>query len=204
METTVKEQKIDLTKTDKLYYKATKEPLLLELPPIHYLSLKGMGAPEGSRFKASLEAIYPVAYAVKFYHKSLGQDFVVPKLGGQWWSEEQSFEDTPREDWHWNLLIRMPDFVEKEVVEDCVATVIRKKGVKVASEIHLDTLEEGKCVQVLHKGSYEEEEKTIAKLMSFVHENGFELNGHHHEIYITDPMRTSEERLKTIIRYPVQ
>jgi hypothetical protein len=34
-------------------------------------------------------------------------------------------------------------------------------------------------------------------------ENGLTENGHHHEIYLSDPRRTAPEKLKTVIRQPV-
>jgi hypothetical protein len=38
------------------------------------------------------------------------------------------------------------------------------------------------------------------KLHSYIKENGYELTGKHHEIYLSDPRRTAPEKLKTILR----
>ena len=35
-------------------------------------------------------------------------------------------------------------------------------------------------------------------------EQGLELHGRHHEIYLSDPRRVPPERLKTILRHPVR
>ena len=40
--------------------------------------------------------------------------------------------------------------------------------------------------------------------MEFIDENDLEVNGYHHEIYLSDPRRTAEEKLKTILRYAVK
>ena len=66
------------------------------------------------------------------------------------------------------------------------------------------TIHEKMAVQVLHLGSYENEKESIEKIMSFIMENGLEINGHHREIYLSDPMKTPEEKLRTILRYAVK
>ena len=40
--------------------------------------------------------------------------------------------------------------------------------------------------------------------MKVIKENGFEMADEHKEIYLTDPRKTSEEKLRTIIRYAVK
>ena len=49
----------------------------------------------------------------------------------------------------------------------------------------------------------EGERPTIERLHAFAHENGYELRGKHHEIYLGDPRRTKPERLKTVLRQPI-
>jgi hypothetical protein len=60
------------------------------------------------------------------------------------------------------------------------------------------------CAQLLHVGPYDTEKPTIERLHAFIGEQGFQLRGKHHEIYLNDPRRTAPEKLKTIIRQPVQ
>src|SRR6218665_1206584 len=123
--------KLDLTKKYKTYYTAKPYPEILSLPETTYLSIVGKGDPNTSVFTDKLEALYPVAYAIKFMTKSRGKDFTVPKLEGLWWydSEEHSMSETPqkvsRSDWQWRLLIRMPEFVTKELMIQAIDTVVR-------------------------------------------------------------------------------
>lgn len=200
-----KMEKTNLIKTDAQYYKASKQPRLLELEDKNYISLKGNGAPESERFMNSIKALYPVAYDIKRQYQKKNQDFVVPKMEAFWWVEgEKPFDETAREDWYWEVLIRLPDFVEKEAVESSVQSVVSKKGNPLVSEIYFKKIPAHKCVQMLHLGSYEDEKPTIDKMFKFMQENGLEINGYHREIYITDPMKTSVEKLKTILRYAVK
>ncbi len=198
-------EKIDLTKTDKTYYTAKNEPQIVDVTPYRYLMINGVSAPEDPRFLKAIEALYAVAYGVKFLYKSMDKDFVVPKMEGQWWVEgELPFDQTPREEWHWNIVIPMPDFVRDEHVEEAIQSAVDKKDLPQISEVEFRALNEGRSVQILHLGSYEEEGPTLEKLFAFVESNGLEINGYHHEIYISDPRKTQVEKLKTILRYPVK
>jgi hypothetical protein len=53
-------------------------------------------------------------------------------------------------------------------------------------------------------GPYDAERPTIEKLLVFIAEQGLTLCGKHHEIYLSDSRRTAPEKLKSIIRHPVQ
>lgn len=197
--------KLDLTKTDKNYYTAKKDPQLVDVSAYNYLNISGVSAPEAEVFTSAIEALYAVAYGVKFAYKEEGKDFVVPKMEGQWWVEgELPFDQTPREEWHWNIVIPMPEFVSKSVVESAIQQAIAKKGLAQISEVEFKPLNEGKSVQILHLGSYEDEAPTLEKLFAFVAEQGLEINGYHHEIYLSDPRRTESSKLRTILRYPVK
>ncbi|MTI40036.1 hypothetical protein E1140_11065 [Fulvivirga lutimaris] len=197
--------KLDLTKTDKAYYTAKNTPQIIEATPYNYLTINGVCAPEDPVFLNAIEAIYAVAYAIKFTYKEEDKDFVVPKMEGQWWVEGTiPFDQTPRNEWHWNIAIPMPDFVNKSDVEKAIQTTIAKKGSTQISEVQFRPLNEGKCVQILHLGSYEDEAPTLEKLFAFVGEQGLEINGYHHEIYLSDPRKTEAHKLKTILRYPVK
>lgn len=197
--------KINLIKEFPSYYKANGKPVEIEVEPINCLTISGIGAPDGDLFQNSIGAMYAVAYTVKKYCKSDDRDFVVPKLEAFWWVEEGLvFEETPQTDWHWQLMIRMPEFVSNDHVDQAVEEVIKKKQIVLANEVQLKPIHEGRSVQVLHTGSYHEEGPTIEKIMNYVKVNGLQMNGHHHEIYISDPTKTPEEKLKTIIRYAVK
>ncbi len=200
----VLQEKTDLKKVYPKYYRASKKPELLTLEPDHFLSLSGMSAPEDDLFLTGIKAMYAVAYRVKAYYKQLDQDFVVPKLECFWWVESTlPFDQTPRKEWFWELLIRMPGFVEKSIVDDCVSLAIKKTGISMLDEVYFKSIDEGECVQMMHIGSYEEEMPTIEKIQTFLDEKGLEICGRHHEIYISDPFKTPAERLKTILRYTV-
>ena len=197
--------KLDLTKAHPAYYKAKQTPAIEEFSAYDYLTIQGQSAPEDKLFTGAIETIYPVAYAIKFICKGREQDFVVPKMEGQWWVEdERPFEQVPRYAWHWRILIRMPDFVDKSTFATAINN-LKTKGKPIRLEdVKFEKIDEGKCVQMLHIGSYEEEQETIRQIFQKIEEENLRINGHHREIYISNPMRTPAWKLKTIIRYPVK
>ena len=99
-------------------------------------------------------------------------------------------------------MIRVPDFVEEEVLNDLVPRLVEKRGDKV-KEVKLESIYEGLSAQIMHVGPYSEE-IPINKLREWVEEKGYRIRGDHHEIYMSDPRRTKPENLKTIIRTPVE
>lgn len=205
-------EKSDLTKLYKSYYSATETPNIVTFEKIQYLSILGKGDPSLKGFSDAIESLYATAYAIKFIYKALKNDFVVPKLEGLWWYDEElhkglTIDEAPkkvkRSEWEYRLMIRMPDFVTAEVIEQMVANTAAKKLLPKVNDIHLFFLEEGKCVQALHVGPFDKEPETLNRINDFIQSNNFSRNGLHHEIYLSDFRKTSPDKLKTILREPV-
>ena len=199
-------EKIDLYKLHKDHYTAPKQPKLIDVGQARYLAVSGRGEPGGKAFSARVGALYSMAYTMKMTRKFAGQqDYVVCKLEGQWWldDEESNLSDTPPEQWHWKLLIRTPDFVGDDELDGAVQTLLKKGKEEEIRHVKFEALREGLCVQMLHVGPYQQEHETILKMAAFADEQGLEFRGRHHEIYLSDPRRVPPERLKTILRHPV-
>ena len=198
--------KLDLSKADKTYYSATETPALVQFDQLTYLSITNKGAPDGPIFAEATEALYTVAYSVKGICKKGIHDFTVSKLEGLWWVEsDQDALDVPREEWHWKLLIRMPEFVNQEIVEQALANAMaKKKDLEQIHRVTFDHLHEGTCVQMMHIGPYSTEPVTIKKIQAFMHQHGLIQNGLHHEIYLSDPRKVHPSSMKTILRFPVK
>lgn len=198
-------KKLDLTKEYPAYYKVGLDPKIVALDAINYLTIGGQSAPDDQKFTGAIEAIYPLAYGIKGHYKAEGKDFVVAKMECMWWvAPGKDFAKTPREEWFWKIIIRQPKFVDNKVFEKVKEVILTKKKLERIHDVNFEEINEGKCIQVLHLGSYDEEEASIGKIFKLMGENGLQMNGYHHEIYISDPTRTAVENLKTIIRYPVK
>lgn len=196
--------KLDLGKLRQAEYVAPKQPVLLQIKPAQYLAISGQGAPGGAEFTARIGALYAVAFTVKMTRKFAGlQDYVISKLEAQWFFAGNP-ADIPQDQWRWKLLIRTPNFIKTADLTKAVATLLKRKKPPEVKAVKLERIKEGRCVQMLHVGPYEREGETIAKMKTFVASKGLQLAGPHHEIYVSDPRRVSSDRLKTILREPVQ
>ena len=198
-------KKIDLYKEHKAEYAARQRPALINVGSAQYLAVAGQGAPGGDAFGAAIGALYAAAFTIKMTRKFAGlQDYAVCKLEGRYFFKPgQLPADVPKERWKWQLMIRTPEAVKSKDLRQALATLEKRgKGAGV-KDVSLETVTEGRCVQMLHVGPYEREEETIAAMKAFAEERGLAMVGPHHEIYLSDPRRVPPERLKTILREPV-
>lgn len=190
----------------KNLYTSPRKPSIIDVPPGRFLTYTGRGEPGGEEYKSSIGALYTVAYTLKFMSKDRGRDFTVLPLEGLWWFDDpkEFFHDVPRSEWNWKSMIRIPDFVTEKQVEEARVEAKAKKGLEAVDRVMLEEYEEGLSAQIMHIGPYAEEMPTIAELHDFIRKAGYERRGHHHEIYLSDPNRTAPEKLKTLIRQPVE
>lgn len=199
-------EKLDLCRQHKQEYVTAKTPRLVEVGPARYLTITGEGEPGGETFVAKMQAMYGAAFTIKMARKQAGRDYKVCHLEGLWWGKRrgQPFAHLPKEQWNWKLMIRVPEFVGEPDLAEAVAALKKKgKGPDVA-RVRLETIDEGRCVQMLHVGPYATEDVTIEAMTAFVKDQGLSPRGLHHEIYLSDPRRVAPERLRTILRNPVE
>jgi len=199
--------KFDFKKEMKALYKPPKGKFtLVEVPEMNFLMGDGAGDPnDNPQFQAITEALYGLAYTVKFKSKAQGADFVVPPLQGLWWMENmEEFSQERKDEWLWTLMIAMPEWITPEMVAESRHEVAKKKNLPALPQVRFESYDEGLSVQTLYLGAYADEGPTIAAMHAFIAEEGYIPNGKHHEIYIGDPRRTAPEKLKTVIRQPIR
>jgi hypothetical protein len=202
--------KIDLKKEGKtLYAPSAKEVALVEVPTMDFLMADGAGDPNASPdFQAAVEALYSLSYTLKFMiKKGQGIDYAVLPLEGLWWAEDmEAFapETMEKNRWQWTLMIRQPEPVTPDLFDQSREQVKKKKPLPYLARVRWESYAEGLSAQILHIGPFSEETANIQKIHAFVKEQGYDFNGKHHEIYLSDPRRTAPEKLKTVIRQPVQ
>lgn len=206
--------KIDFKKEWKHLYKpSAKEFVTVDVPPMQYLMVDGHGDPNiAQEYKDAIEALYAVAYKIKFASKKeLGKDYAVPPLEGLWWAEDMEAFTTQRDksQWDWTMMIMAPEWITQEMVDQAIETVAKKKDLPALPKLRLETLDEGLCVQILHHGSYDDEAPTLNKLHhEWIPDNGYEMAGKHHEIYVYagDPRKgpVDPAKLRTVLRQPIR
>lgn len=200
--------RIDLKKQWKhLYSPSSQQVSVVDVPPLNFLMVDGAGDPNTSlAYREALEVLYALSYTLKFQvRKRLGLDYVVMPLEGLWWTDDPAaFSLEHREAWKWTAMIAQPEPVTQEWFEEARAEVRARTHLPALDRVRLERYHEGLSAQVLHLGPYAAEGPTIARLHGFIQEHGYELNGRHHEIYLSDPRKTAPERLRTILRQPIR
>ena len=181
----------------------------LELPDRRAVMIDGTGPPGPSAFTPRMPGLYGAAYGLHFALKRRGVVTKVRPLEGLWWTSSgetalASIFDGDRDDWRWRLLIVLPDEATDEEARAALAAARAKLDSSIAPDLRLGELREGRVAQVLHVGPYASEAATIERLHAAVADAGLRLRGKHHEIYLGDPGRTAPERLRTLLRHPVE
>lgn len=205
----------DYKKEYKEFYMPKNKPGFVEVPAINYIAVRGKGNPnvEGSAYQESISLLYAVAFTIKMSKKGDRHidgyfDYVVPPLEGFWWQEGvQGIDYAHKENFQFISVIRLPDFVTKEDFDWAVKETAQKKNCDF-DKVEFWTYNEGRCVQCMHIGPYDNEPETVARMHDFMNSQGYELDINdkrmHHEIYLSDARRTAPEKLKTVIRHPVR
>lgn len=205
----------DFKKEYKELYAPKKGPGIIEVPPVTYVAVRGSGDPneEGGAYQQAIAVLYAISYTIKMSKKGSRQiegytDFVVPPLEGFWWQDAaEGIDYAHKEAFNWIAVIRLPDFVTREVFGWAVEEAAAKKKIDCSIAEYL-RVREGLCVQCLHVGSYDDEPATVEAMDAFAREQGYEIDLSeercHHEVYLSDARKVAADKLKTIVRHPIK
>ena len=209
--------KLDYKKTYKELYQPKTKPSIIEVPEMIFIAVDGEGNPNSCpEYKSAIEVLYGLSYAIKMSKMNGTQpagyfEYVVPPLEGLWQVDGVDFDGmnvTDKDKFKWISMIRQPEFVTEEVFEQAKLVLKKKKPALDLSKARLMKMTEGLCVQIMHKGSYDDEPASIEQMKRFLDENGyiedFSVGRFHHEIYLSDPRKCSTDKLKTVIRHPIK
>jgi hypothetical protein len=197
---------IDVKKTLDSYRATAGEFRILDVPPVQYLMIDGHGDPNTRAYADAIAAIYPVAYKLKFASKKQGRDYVVPPLEALWSAPDMAAFTSRRDKsrWDWTLLNLVPDWVTPADLDEAVRVVAAGNRPPRLDDVRLETLAEGRCVQTLHLGPFDDEGPTLARMHDeFIPGVGLTMTGRHHEIYFSDTRRVAPAKFRTILRQPV-
>lgn len=205
----------DFKKEYKEFYMPKNKPEIITVPKMHYIAVRGTGNPneEGGAYQQAVGVLYAVAYTLKMSYKTDYRiqgffEYVVPPLEGFWWQKGiEGVDYSKKETFHWISVIRLPDFITEEDFKWAVETASKKKKLDCSAAEFL-SIEEGLCVQMMHRGSFDDEPTSVALMDAFLEQNGyvhdFSETRMHHEIYLSDPRKCSPDKLKTVIRHPIK
>lgn len=200
---------IDLKKDLRRLYAAPRDRFVeVDVPTMRYLALDGHGDPDAEpSYAQAVQALYAAAYATRaVFTDRTGTAFVVGPLEGLWSSADPAaFLQGDKGSWDWTMLLPLPPEASDEDAARARATAAAARPQLPVARVRILTLTEGRSLQIMHIGSYDDEAPTLARLHHEVMpERAVTWNGRHHEIYLGDPRRTAPEKLRTILRQPVR
>ncbi len=197
-------------KHEKALYLPKAKPEVIDVPQLNFFTIQGEGHPDSCRFQACVEALYAASYAVRMSHKGEHKpagyfEYTVYPLEGGWDLIDPSKGPGDKNNFKYTLMIRQPDFLTREEAEFFLQQAFQKKGLDTLKEVAFETICEGRCIQMLHLGCYDDEPATFEIMEAFCTEQGLvRISKVHREIYLSDARRVAPEKLKTTLRFNVR
>lgn len=204
--------KYEWRKKEKAIYLPKSKPEVIDVPDFKFITLHGEGAPEEEQFANIVQTLYSLAYGIKMLPKRMEVkpegyfDFTVYPLEGVWDINDEAkkvFDGTiNKEDLVYELMIRQPDYVTEEFYSEILNAVKNKKPNPMLDDVEFKVVSEGRCIQMLHVGKFEDEPASFERMEAFAKEQGLSrLSKVHREIYLTDFRKVAPEKLKTVLRF---
>lgn len=203
-------------KYERILYGVKEKPEIVTVPKQKFIMIKGQGNPNHEDFSERVGVLYSLAYPIKMHFKAKCKkrseedmaytysDYTVYPLEGVWTSSnEMNLLD--KDCFSYTIMIRQPEYITDEIFHTVLESVKKKKPNPLLNEIFFDTIDDGKCVQMLHVGSFDDEPATFAQMDEFAKEHDLVRTYQcHREIYLNDARKTNPEKRKTILRYQVK
>ena len=204
---------------DALYSVRRGKVEFVEVPEMGFVTVGGGGPPGGDAFTDALHALYSVSYSVHFAVKhTIGEAPRVMPLEALWWVEgadaqaimrriaagEASMDESDRDEWRWRAMIVQLPPIERVVIDQAIRDVRAKKDIGALDAVRYERWAEGPSAQIMHVGPYATEQISVVALHKAIADNGVRPRGRHHEIYLGDLRTSAPEKLRTILRQPVQ
>jgi len=202
--------KLEYRKEYKELYVPKKNPVIVSVPAISFITINGTGDPNEEQFALATGALYSLSYAVKMSYKSDNipkgyYDYTVFPLEGVWSLIDKSLPTTDKSNFKYKIMIRQQDFLTTDLFKRFLSETENKKPNIYLDKIEYEEIYEGLCCQMLHLGSYDTEPKNFEMMKQFCNDNGYKrISFKHREIYLSDPRRTEPQKLKTVLRYKVE
>ncbi len=194
-------------KHEKALYLPKNKPEVVVVPKLSFYCIDGSGHPASSEFADCVEALYATSYAVRMSHKGDAPipgyfEYTVYPLEGIWDLIDPSKGPLDKNNFKFTLMIRQPEFLTKKLAADFVERAFRKKKKPAIPNVRFETIEEGRCIQMMHLGSYDDEPASFSEMESFCASEELQRKSKvHREIYLNDARKVAPEKLKTVLRF---
>jgi hypothetical protein len=200
-------------KEEKNIYLPKEKPVLINIPKMKYFVVDGKGDPNNSpEFQDAMQALYSLSYGIRMMPKNGVTpegyyEYTVYPLEGVWDIDDKTkgFSKMDKSNLVYSVMIRQPDFVDNALANDVLEKTKKKKDIKSLDKAKFQEIEDGLCVQMLHIGPYDDEPESFAKMEQFCIDNNLRRKSlTHREIYLSDPRKTDQSKLRTVLRIWVE
>lgn len=200
-------------KSEKGFYLPKNKPELISIPKFKFYTIKGKGNPNDDFFADYIGALYSLSYGIKMSPKQNIApknyfEYTVYPLEGVW-----DIDDDAKKIFNgvidkntlvFTLMMRQPEFVNADFANEIIQRTKKKKPNSLLDKVNFEIIDEGKCVQMLHLGSYDSEPESFKKMELFAQEQRLKRKWLiHREIYLSDARKVSPDKLKTVLRFQV-
>lgn len=197
-------KKYEYDNTLKVLYKSEKkEPFIVDVPKMNYITFIGSGHPSGDDFQEMCNTLFTLSYIIKFkvIRTDKEVDYKVNPLEVSWYLDKSG--DKIKFDW--KAMIMQPSMVS---IEDFNKSIIIAKELNKDisyDRVKFESIDFGKCVQCFHKGDYNNMNSTMYKMQDYAKNNGYnDFDLYTHDIYLNDSRKTKTDNLKSIMRIGIK
>lgn len=201
-------------KSEKHIYLPPEKPGLIHVPSFRFFTIEGSGDPNDDTFAEYIGVLYSLAYAVKMSpKKGMAPEgyagYTVYPLEGVWDLTPEGRKAPngrfDKKDIVFKLMIRQPDFVEEGFAMEIIRWVKKNKPNQLIDQVKFEQIEEGDCIQMLHKGSYDDEPAGFSRMEAYAGQLNYRRKSKvHREIYLSDARKVAPEKLRTVLRFMVE
>ena len=201
--------KYEWKKQEKDIYLPKSKPELVNIKEAKYFCIKGKGNTNNKEFSDKISVLYQLSYTVKMmpkkgYTPNGYFEYSVYPLEGLWdITDKGKNSDTfNKNELLYTIMIKQPDFVDEDIFNRAVDIVKMKNKNSLVDNVYFESINDGLSVQMLHIGSYDNEEESFKIMRNYIDENNLKLTTLvHREIYLSDARKTKQDKLKTVLRY---
>jgi len=207
--------KYEWRKQEKTIYLPKAKPEIVNIPEYSFVKISGQGNPNSEFFSECIGVLYSLSYAIKMnLKKALDKpktyaDWTVYPLEGIWDITEEAKQNFTgklnKDELVFDLMIRQPNFVSQEFFNKMLEFTKNNKPNSLLNSVSFEKITDGKCIQMLHVGSYDNEAISFKQMEDFAaSQNLVRKSKVHREIYLSDFRKVAEEKLKTVLRFQLE
>ena len=202
-------------KKEKAIYLPKNKPELVDVPTFKFIVIRGEGNPNSDFFSECIGVLYSLAYVIKMNLKKTDttpdgyNDWTVYPLEGVWDISEKGRNNytgkLDKDELVFDLMLRQPNFVDETFFSEMLEMTKRKKAHQLLDRVKFKSIKEGRCIQMMHIGSYDDEPASFKLMEEFASNEGLVRKSKvHREIYLSDFRKVPIEKLKTALRFQLK